>query len=65
MRTNLRSLRMTPEDSERIALLKQRIASNLQTQFIAGGDNQALKERCDELSAEIRTIESKYTTEAA
>lgn len=65
MKTNLRSLRMTPEDSERVALLKQRIASNLQTQFIAGGDNQALKTRCDELSAEIRTIESKYTTEAA
>lgn len=65
MPSNLRSLRMTPEDCQRIGLLKQQIANNLQTQFIAGGNNQALKERCDELSAEIRIIEAKYSAEAA
>jgi hypothetical protein len=63
--TNFRNLRMSADDSQRIAMLKQQIANNLQTQFVAGGDNQALKSRCDELSAEIRSIESKYTTERA
>jgi hypothetical protein len=65
MMNNLRSLRMTPEDSQRIGLLKQQIANNLQTQFIAGGDNQELKARCNQLSAQIRAIEAKYATEAA
>lgn len=65
MTSSLRSLRMSTEDSQRIALLKQQIANNLQTQFIAGGDNQALKSRCDDLAAQVREIEAKYAQSEA
>lgn len=58
--TNFKALRFSPEDSERIRMLTQRIAANYQNQFVAGGDNEELKKQCQELMNERNAIEAKY-----
>ena len=58
-------LRMSQHDIDRRKMLTERLAVKLQCNFIAGGDNTALKAECDDLARQVREIDSKYSEDAA
>jgi len=57
-------IRMNKEDAEFVAMKKKHIAHLLMTQLMAGGNNDRLRLRCNELAQEIKQVESKYEVAA-